>query len=260
MENPKVEGTESDDDYIRRETPRIYSLLVKETLLFVPTDWKITAEAVSKDGVERSSVVLTCKWEKGFLAKPILVGASQESLDHLPVEISIERARDDIIDALMKVNQRRSNKGTPHNLKGDTDFIGLLSYYEPIKTADGVVNQQHGSLNAWIYLGDQNYDLLVSHLNQPSISIGVVLTLRFPSMERVWIGHPAMDIVDGRIVLTPRTDEVAHVRPDADEITKLPAHLVATFSDISKSLDQLRTGVFCCGVALFILAMALFNA
>jgi hypothetical protein len=158
------------------------------------TGGRIFAENASPDRLDRSVIELKCWWSPGFLASldtSVLIGDQK----HKPlkwgedgIETPDEEADDvvgwDLHDCAIMLTIYRTEDGWLADNKDrpkDDAIMGFFNYSPPLKSDDGVVNDERPTVHAWIALGPHNFNLLRDRvIATDELDFEVGLEVQFP--------------------------------------------------------------------------------
>ena len=154
------------------------------------TGGRVLIANATSDALDSSTIELKCWWAQRRFAiydTSILIGDEQRKpfkWDGDGVQIPDEEAEDitgwslsecPIMLAIYRVSDDWLSE------RADDRVNGQFRYYGPIKTDDGVVNEERPTIQAWIALGSANFRLIEGRLidnETPDFEIG--LTDEFP--------------------------------------------------------------------------------
>lgn len=175
----------------------------QQSLVLRVAGGRLLIENAQPDGVDRSKIELNCWWSPsllGMMEDRIRIGDARHkpiTWDEDGFEVVDGDAEDEIgwslLDCPVELMIHRSEDGWLADNKArskDDPIIGRFSYSAPIKTSDGVVNQERPTIHAWIALGPENFKFLRDRLTNtevPDFDLGI--TVEFPrgTVETGWV-------------------------------------------------------------------------
>lgn len=191
------------------------------SLSLAPHGGRVFLHHATPEDVNHSTIELKCWWSSGFhmLSTSVVIGDEKHkrvasryrydivaeyqeeeigwNLGDCPIMLSLYQ-----VDAKWLTESADKNDGTP--------VFGQLTYYSPISTDDGVVNDKRPTVTAWVGVGADNFNLIRANLVEGrELAFDLGITVRFPqgSVESGWVdrsvkwdGNGPLPIIDATIV------------------------------------------------------------
>ena len=152
-----------------------------------------------------------------------------EFLEDLEITLEFRSARPDYF--------QKDTAGTEPEDKA----IGLIRYYSPIKTDDGVINEIKGSIVGRCVVPRQTFQHIWSVLSSSSPDqIVVDLTMKFPERTHNWQHERDMPIINTSVVfLYGRTDDIDEQKADNEPENPVTERLDLILNKVSMLADYL---------------------
>lgn len=231
------------DDELQRKAPHLYEWMRERSLVLTPRSWRVFFDSASAETVDAASIEFTCGWSRAGMADPIRIGQRRESLDNIPITLTIRRGNPTLIDALKADNARRK-EAAPQESHHRSEFAGLLEYWEPVDSRDGAVQDENGSLCGWFAVGPASFDFICAVATQtPLPNFSISLTVRLPTTELSWDGEGYLDVISGRIMLSADRDKQETDSASVQAVPDPATLQLSASKDIAASLERVRLTV-----------------
>jgi len=168
------------------------------------------------EGLNRRQLEIRCAWRPGLLSGDIVVGDARENLRDLPISITPVPVTEEHFIG--------SQTTSESNRQGEEPLVGQLTYWPPVRTSDGVVNDKTGAVTGWFVLGHQNYEDAWRRLSStppPEFVIGLSMLFedKGEAFEgNAWDGTTPLRVTEGKLVFTINSVGTREAVTDADAI------------------------------------------
>ena len=183
-----------------------------------PSGGRVFVSSASPERLDGTSIELKCSWSSfaTLFSLHITIGEEKHLVPLLDDEEEDDREREEeigwrltncpIMLTLYPVDEKWFSESAARN--DGEPILGRLNYYPPVKTSDGVVNDDRPTVTAWVGIGRDNFNLVREQMlsnEKPTFNIGLSVDFPEGSVEQKTLGRSIQWDGKGQLPVTGAT-------------------------------------------------------